>query len=217
MNVIELEGSLRTETNGRSARETRKEGNVPGVLYGSDNNVHFTADALSVRKLIYTPNFHLIDLSVDGATHRCIVKAYQRHPVTDAIEHVDLLELQKGRKLKVEVPVKFTGVAAGIKAGGTLVQKLRKIRIKTTPEHLVDKFEVDVTDLDLGQSVRVRDMDVADGIEIMNPDAIPMASIEIPRALKAAEAADAKAAEELAEGEEGEEGAAEEKEETTEE
>ncbi len=197
MNVIELAADTRTETSGSSASNLRKSNKVPGVLYGVEENLHFSVEALEARKLIYTPNFNLIDIDIDGKTHRCILKDYQAHPVTDEIVHIDLLALKEGRKLKVEVPVRFVGTAEGVKAGGTVVRKIRKVKIKTTPELLVDRFDVDITHLSLGQSVRVRDMEVAEGIEILNPEANPMATIEIPRALKAAEAADAKAAEGL--------------------
>lgn len=189
MNVITLNADNRAVDGSVSANSLRKEGKVPGVLYGTDQNVHFSLAKMDLRKIIYTPNFNLVDLVVDGATYRCILKDYQMHPVTDELEHVDLLALQNGRTFKVEIPVRFTGTSVGVKAGGTIVQKVRKVKIKTTPEKLVDVFEVDITDLDLGQSVRIRDMVVGEGIEVMNPPAIPMATIEIPRALKSAQAA----------------------------
>ena len=118
------------------------------------------------------------------------------------------MALQDGRKVKVEIPVKFVGISPGVKEGGTIVRKLRKVRVKTTPENLVSEFEVDISHLSLGDSVRVRDMKVNENVEVMNPAPIPLASIEVPRALKAAEAA--AELEEGAEGAEGEEGATEE-------
>lgn len=189
MNVINLTADNRLTDGSVTANSLRNEGKVPGVLYGTDENVHFSIGKMDLRKLIYTPNFNLVDLVVDGATYRCILKDYQMHPVTDELEHVDMLALKEGRMLKAEIPVRFVGASVGVKAGGTIVQKVRKVKIKTTPENLVDVFEVDITDLDLGQSVRIRDMVVGEGIEVMNPPAIPMATIEIPRALKSAKAA----------------------------
>ncbi len=201
MNVIALSGTARTADDSPSASALRRENKVPGVLYGGAKNVHFSVDSLDLRSLIYTPSFNLVDLEVDGQTYRCILKDYQMHPVTDNVEHIDMLALQDGRPLKVDIPVRFSGAAPGLKAGGTLVQKLRKVQVKTTPDKLVNVFDVDISDLELGQSVRVRDMKVAEGVQIMNPEAIPLASIEIPRALKAAEAA---AEAEAADGVEGE-------------
>ena len=113
-----------------------------------------------------------------------------------------MLALTPGKTIKVELPVHFVGMSPGVKAGGTVVKKLRKVMVKTTPEHLVSEFQVDISDLELGQSVRVRDIVLEEGMEVMSPGPIPLATIEIPRALKSAAAAAED--EEGVEGEEGE-------------
>ncbi len=216
MKITEIAATVRPTTSSSSAGALRREKKVPGVLYGLNENIHFSVNAVDLRKLIYTADFGLVDLQLDGKTHRCLVKDYQRHPVTDAMQHVDFLALQPGRKVKVDLPVHFVGIAPGVKAGGTVVKKLRKVKVKTTPENLVPEFAVDISGLELGQSVRVRDIETGEGVEVLNPAPMPLATIEIPRALKAAAAeaeAEAEAAAEAAaaEGivEEGEEGAAE--------
>ena len=202
MKVTALAATPRIISKESTARAVRLEKRVPGVLYGLEQNIHFSVNALELRKLIYTPDFSLVDVEIDGKKHRCIIKDYQAHPVTDAITHVDMLALKDGRPIKVDIPVRFVGVSPGVKAGGSIIRKLRKVKIKTTPENLVEEFEVDISHLNLGDSVRVRDMKVADNIQVLNSGPIPLASVEVPRALKSAEAA--------AEGEEGEEGAEEE-------
>lgn len=207
MKATPLSASVRSVTTSAALRALRNEKLVPGVLYGTGENIHFSVPAIDLRKLIYTPDFSLIELDLDGKTYRCIIKDYQIHPVTDALVHVDLLALKAGQPVKVDIPVHFTGNPEGVKSGGTIVKKLRKLRVKTTPEKLVEEFSIDITHLDLGQSVRVRDLETEDGVQIMNPGPIPMASIEIPRALKsAASAAEEEGEEGLEEGEEDAEG-----------
>jgi len=144
-----------------------------------------------IKSVIYTPEFKLTEVDLDGAKHKCLVKDIQFHPVTDEIMHIDLLQLVDKKPLKAEVPVVCVGVSAGQKEGGKLQQNLRRIKIKTTPENLVNQLTVNIESLELGSAVRVRDIDAIEGIEIMNPGATPVAIVEVPRALKsmAAEAA----------------------------
>ena len=198
MKVTAISADTRLLSKETSAAAIRRQSRVPGVLYGLDKNILFSVDARELRKLVYTSEFSLIDLEVEGTTYRCILKDYQMHPVTDAMVHVDMLALKDGRAVKVEIPVHFVGSSPGQKAGGSIVRKLRKVLVKTTPEKLMSEFEVDISHLNLGESVRVRDMDVADGVQVMNQGPMPLATIEVPRALKAAEAEEAAAAEEEA-------------------
>ena len=134
---------------------------------GGEDIVHFSVSAKDVRPLIYTADFKSADLTIDGKTYRCILKDKQFHPVTDAIQHLDFLQLIDGNKIKVEVPIRFTGTAAGTKVGGKLQQNLRVLKIKTTPENLVDEMSADVTSLGLGQSVRVRDIKAVEGLHFV--------------------------------------------------
>ena len=99
-----------------------------------------------------------------------------------------------GHPIKSELPVSFKGSSPGVKLGGKLQQSLRRIKVKTTPEKMVDSLVLDISNLELGQAIRVRDIAAIEGVEIMNSPGIPVATIEIPRALRAAEAAKAKEA-----------------------
>lgn len=172
-----------------ATKALKSEGLVPAVLYGGDEVVHFSVSVKDLRALIYTADFKVAELNVGGKVYRCIVKDKQFHPVTDAIQHVDFLQLVDGKTVKVQVPIRFTGSAPGVKVGGKLQQTMRLVSIKTTPESLVDEMTADVSHLELGQSIRVRDIKTLDGIEIMNTLSIPIATIEIPRALRSAAAA----------------------------
>ncbi len=206
METIAITGQPREGLGKKATRAARREGLIPCVAYGGDDAVQFTVTPNEVKDLIYTPEFKLAEITVDGKTFKAFVKDLQFHPVTDEIVHIDFLRLIEGQTVKVDVPIRFKGVSPGVKNGGKLIQRLRRIRIKTKPEHLVDRIEVDISKLKLNESIRIRDVDQKlETIEIMNSPGVPVASVETPRALRSAAAAAAKAGEAAGEAEEGEE------------
>jgi len=186
MQTVAIEGNKRNELGTSASRTIRREENVPCVIYGGDEIIHFYAHKNAFSKLVYTPDFKLVEITLDGKKHSAILKALQFHPVTDAVQHIDFIELVAGKKVKAEVPIRVQGVAAGVKLGGKLQQNMRTVKIITTPEQLVDSMSVDVTHLVLGEAVRVRDLIPADGVEIVSVGATPIASVQIPRALRSA-------------------------------
>ena len=195
MEVVKISGEVRENLGKKASRNVRRNDLVPAVVYGTGEPVHFTVNALDLRELIYTPEFKLAELNVGGDSYRAIVKDYQFHPVTDALRHIDFLALEDGRTIKVQVPVTFTGTSPGVRGGGKLQVSVRRIKIKTTPEHLVDHVTLDISKLELGQSIRVRDIAPMEGVEIQNPGGQPIATVEVPRALRSAATAEKKAAE----------------------
>lgn len=187
MEIIELQG-LRKESSGKvEATKIRRNGQVPAVMYksGGGESTQFALEASAVRPLVYTPKFRIAEITLNGSTHKCIVKDVQFHPVSEEVLHVDFLELVPGLKFKAAVPLRFSGQAPGVKEGGKFIPRMRTVNILTTPEHAVDEVSADITNMQLGDTIRVRDISVAEGVEITNPPAVPVASIEIPRALKA--------------------------------
>ncbi|HMS68908.1 MAG: 50S ribosomal protein L25 [Saprospiraceae bacterium] len=192
MNTVSVSTQIREEVGSRGAKTARAEGMVPAVIYGSNDPIHVLVNQKEVKPLIYTPDFKLGEISVNGSAIKCIVKETQFHPVTDELLHVDFLALTPGKKIKVEVPVRFVGNSPGVKNGGKLIQQLRKIKIKTTPENMIEEINVDISHLELGQVLRVKNVQVSTDIELLVNPSIPIANIEIPRALKSAAAADAK-------------------------
>lgn len=195
MQSVQVSGEIRENLGKKSSKATRREGLVPAVLYGAGDPVHFTIKALDVRGLVYSPEFKLAELTLGGKEYRAIVKDYQFHPVTDALRHIDFLALIPGHAIKLQVPVSFVGVSPGVLVGGKLQVSVRRVKIKTTPENLVDKVVLDISQLELGSAIRVRDIDPMEGVEIMNPPGQPIASVEVPRALRSAATAEKKAAE----------------------
>jgi large subunit ribosomal protein L25 len=189
MQTVAIEGKVRSAFGKKASKATRKEGLVPCVAYGKDKVIHFSATPKSFKALIYTPDFKVAELNIDGETYRAIVKDSQFHPVTDALLHMDFLLLIEGNPIVTDIPVRTVGVAPGVKLGGKLMQSTRRLKIKTVPENLVDHLTVDICGLDLGKSVRVRDVKTVDGIQILTSPGIPLVGVEIPRALRSAQTA----------------------------
>ena len=204
MQTVSIKGEERTSTGSSAARALRRQGQIPCELYGSKENIHFSVTPNAVKSVVYTPDFKLAEIEVNGTKHRTILKKIQFHPVTDEILHIDFLKLEKGRPLKVMVPIQFEGTSPGVRSGGTLTQKLHRVEIKTTPENLIDTIVMVISELMLGESLRVGDIDVPEEVAILNGATIPVATVAIPRALKSAD--------ELEEEEEGEEAVGEESE-----
>ena len=188
MKTITIEGQLRTEMGKQATRQLRSEEKVPGVIYGGAKEVNFSAPATSFKTLVYTPDFQLADVTVEGKSYRCILKDLQFDKVTDDLIHVDFLELVEDRQIVATIPIKFTGAAKGVKDGGKLITKMKALKIKTYPKYLRENIEVDLTTLELNGNVRVEDVKAAN-YEILNSPRIPIASIVLTRQLKQEEAA----------------------------
>lgn len=205
MNTITLDVEARTDLGKKATHKLRKEGKVPCVMYGSGNEPHhFVASELAISKVVYTPNFYVVDVNLEGQQHKAILKDLQFHPVTDKVIHLDFQALDDSRKVLVDIPLVFEGLAEGVRAGGKLMAKMRTLKVKAFPKDLIPELKVDVTELVLGKSIKVGAVSY-DNIEIMNNPNTPICSVEIPRALKSAAAAEEEGAEgEAAEGAEGE-------------
>jgi large subunit ribosomal protein L25 len=193
MKTITIEGQLRTEMGKQATRQLRSEEKVPGVIYGGAKEVNFSAPTASFKTLVYTPDFQLAEVKVEGKTYKCILKDLQFDKVTDELIHVDFLELVEDRPITATIPLKFTGTSKGVKDGGKLITKMKALKIKTYPKYLKENIEVDLTNLDLNGNLRVEDVK-AENYEILNSPRIPIASVVLTRQLKQEEAAAAPAA-----------------------
>lgn len=188
MQVVEIAANSRDSFGKSSNKVLRKEGKIPGVIYSKNGVHHFSTTHKDLKNMVYTPDFKQADISIDGNTHSCIMQDIQFHPVTDEIVHIDFIEIVPGNALSVELPVRFKGSSPGVKLGGKLIQSMRRVKVKCMPKDLTDELLVDVSELDLGGVARVRDIEAPEGIQLMANGATPVASVEIPRALKSAEA-----------------------------
>jgi large subunit ribosomal protein L25 len=191
MKSITIEGHLRTDHGKKAARQIRSQENVPAVIYGGAQEVNFYASAKAFKPLVYTGEFQIADVTVDGKNYRCILKDLQFDKVTDALIHLDLLELVDDKKVVATLPLKFTGTSVGVKEGGKLVIKIKSLKVKALPKDLVETINVDITNLALNANIRVEDVK-APGLEIMNSPRIPIASVVMTRQLKQEEAPAAK-------------------------
>jgi large subunit ribosomal protein L25 len=186
MKSIAISGSPRENVGKRDAKELRYQGLVPAVLYGGATQTHFAVSAADLKPVIFTPDVHFIDIEVAGKTTQAIIKDLQFHPLTEQLLHVDFLELDQNKPVTIEIPVRLTGTSPGVKMGGKLVQKLRKLRVKALPKDHLDTIEVSIEGLEVGKSVRVRDIKV-DGLTITNTPEDTILSITTSRALRQAE------------------------------
>ena len=188
MKTITIEGQLRTATGKSAARQLRSQGMVPGVIYGGAQEVNFVAKSLALKPFIYTPDFQKVEMQVDGKSYTCILKDLQFDKVSDALIHLDLLELVEDKTVTATIPLKFIGAAAGVKAGGKLEIRLKSVKVKSLPKNLRENIEVDITNLELNANIRVEDIK-SDKFEILNSPRIPIASVTMTRQLKQEEAA----------------------------
>jgi len=188
MKSITIEGQLRTESGKKATRQLRSQEQVPGVIYGGKKEINFSAPATAFKSIVYTSEFMLADVKIDGTNYRCILKDMQFDKVNDALIHVDFLELVDDKKVIATLPIKFTGTPAGVKAGGKLVTKMKSLKVKAFPKYLKEFINVDINGLELNANIRVEDVK-ADNMEILNSPRIPMASVTMTRQLKQEEAA----------------------------
>lgn len=191
MKTITIEGHLRTENGKKAARQLRSQGMVPGVIYGGSAEINFYAPASAFKQLVYTQDFQYADVNVNGNTYKCILKDLQFDKVSDALAHVDLLELVEDKKVVATIPLKFTGTSIGVREGGKLILKMKALKVKSLPKFLKESIEVDLSPLELNGNIRVQDVK-ADNYEVMNSPRIPIASVVMTRQLKQEESKEAK-------------------------
>jgi len=193
MKSIAISGSLRENVGKRDAKELRYEGKVPAVLYGGTKQYHFAVSAADLKSLVYTPDVHFVDLDLDGQKFKAIIQEMQFHPLNDLIRHIDFLELDDKKEVVMNIPVALTGTSPGVRSGGKLLQKLRKLRVKALPNDIPQQIEVSLSALEVGKSVRVEEVKI-DNARILNNGDDTIVSVGMSRALRQAEQEAAKAA-----------------------
>lgn len=197
MKTFQLEGKGRevaatSADQKRALKAMRKNQGIPAVLYGGEKVVHFAVTAESVRKLVYTPEIFAVELNIDGAKTMAIVKDIQFQPVTDAILHMDFLEVSEKKPVVMEVPVVLEGHAEGVKAGGKLTLRMRKLKVKAVYTQIPEKLVINVDSLGLGKTMQVGTLSF-DGLELMNAKNAVVCAVQLTRAARGAQAAAAAA------------------------
>tara|TARA_B110000459_G_scaffold109596_1_gene121466 strand:+ start:1151 stop:1780 length:630 start_codon:yes stop_codon:yes gene_type:complete len=195
MKSVALNGNKRAERGTSNANNLRKEEKVPAVIYGGKENVHFTVSEVKFNKIINTPEVYFIDLDVDGAKFKAIIKDVQFHPVTDRVLHIDFLEVDEKKTLTIKIPVKLTGRSKGVADGGTLKTPKTSLEVNGLPNAIPENIEIDITELKIGDSIKVGDLDFS-GLTFLGADNAVVVGVKMSRAV-------------VIEDEEGEEGVAE--------
>lgn len=209
MKHVSLSGSPRENVGSKDARALRRQDRVPCVLYGGEDQIPFHVDYNSVSKLIITPKVHQVDLDINGEKRQAVIKEVQFHPVTDRITHIDFLQLADDKIVKIDLPLRVTGSALGVRNGGRLLVQFRKLTVKGFPPQFPDEIELDITKLRIGQKIRVKDLE-AGGLAILHDPEAVVVSIKTARGAMDEDEEDEEG-EEGAEGEGGEASASEEK------
>lgn len=169
MKTVSLSGSPRENVGKKDASHLRSAGKVPCVLYGGDDQKHFSIDRIEFDKFIYTPDVFIYELDLNGEKVNAIIRDIQFHPVTDETIHVDFLQLIDGKPVRMELPLKLVGNAIGVRNGGRLMANFRRIKIKGIPAELPDAVEVDINKLRIGQFIRIEDLTLPSATILHNP------------------------------------------------
>jgi large subunit ribosomal protein L25 len=201
MQTIEIIGYKRANLGKNYSKKLREDGNVPCVVYGGKEQIHFHAPMILFRDLVYTPGANFVKLNIEGEEKNVILQDIQFHPVSEVILHADFLELNDNKKVKMEIPVKIFGDSPGVQQGGKILMRIRKLSVMAYPKNMPEFIEVDISGLELGKSIKVEDL-LNEEFDILNSPVVSVVSVNIPRVKIEIE-------EEEEEGEEGAEGVTE--------
>tara|TARA_B100000676_G_C17926919_1_gene758655 strand:- start:452 stop:1147 length:696 start_codon:yes stop_codon:yes gene_type:complete len=200
METIEIIGYKRANLGKKDSKILREDGNVPCVIYGGDEQIHFHAPMILFRDLVYTPGANFVKLNIEGQEIDAILQDIQFHPVSEIILHADFLQLKDDKKIKMEIPVKIIGDSPGVQQGGKILMRIRKLSLMAYPKNMPSFVEVDISGLELGKSIKVEEL-LSEDYDILNSPLVSVVSVNIPRVKIEVEEE-----EEETEGEEGTEG-----------
>jgi large subunit ribosomal protein L25 len=185
MKTFDLKGTLRKELGKKATKQVRKEDSIPCVLYGSGEPVHFVANEKEYGHVINTPSTYQINLDIDGTIHQAIMRDIQFHPVSDRVLHIDFIRIAEGKPVTVSIPARLEGFAKGVQQGGKLKLEMRRVTVKGLITTIPDELLLDVTNIEVGQSIKVRDLSYPE-FEILDPKNAVIASVKTTRAAKGA-------------------------------
>lgn len=205
MKVIALKGDVRNETGKKLTKQLRKEGKVPCVVYGANDNAHFSVYQADFKNLVYTPNTYLVKLNLGDTAKLAKVQELQFHPVSEDIIHADFYEIDIEKPVKIHIPVKLKGNSPGVRAGGQLQLKIKKLLVSGLVNDLPEYIEVDISALEIGKSVRVKEISVSN-LDLLDSENNSIVSCVVTRAARSAMGAAGAADEDVADEEGSEEG-----------
>jgi len=188
MKIVQLSGSPRANVGKVDAKVLRTKGHVPCVIYGSGSQIHFSADERAFKNIIFTPETNLVEVEVEGKKYRTILQEAQYHKINDKLIHADFLEVAEDKPLSVQIPIKTIGQSEGVKAGGKLVVKLRKVKVRGLISKIPEYIELNIEKLAIGKSISAGDIQV-DGLTLLHPKNIAVISVQTTRNVVATEVA----------------------------
>ncbi len=180
MRSFSIEGTLREELGTKSAKQLRREGMVPCVIYGAGENIHFHTDHRNFKDILYTAEALLVVIKIGDKEYKTVVRDFQFHPVTEEIEHVDFFQLTAGEPVNVRVPINLIGNPRGVRNGGKLKFNLRRVIVRATEENLPGMIDLNIEDLRIGQSLRVSDLNT-EGYEILGEPGRSIVAVKTSR------------------------------------
>ena len=176
MKSVSINGIARVNLGKPFAKQLRKEDNVPCVIYGgTDEPIHFYAHENEFRKIIYTPDVFLVDVVIGDETISTTMRDIQFHPVTDRVLHIDFLRVIQGKKVQINIPVNVTGNSVGVRNGGRLAVNMRKIMVEAFSDKLPEVIELDITNVRIGESIRISDLAIDDVTFLNNANDVVVA------------------------------------------
>jgi large subunit ribosomal protein L25 len=188
MPTASLSATPRSDTGKGVARTLRREGRIPGVIYGRTRDAQpLSINARELTRLLehISAENTVIDLTIDGTTARTLIRQIQRHPLKRSILHVDLQELVAGEKVEVRIPIVLQGIPAGVRtSGGILDQVMRELRVRVDPSNIPTRLEVDVTELNIGHSIHVNEITIPSGVEVLDDDELTVATVGAPKEIE---------------------------------
>ncbi len=184
MKSITINGSKRESVGKAATKALRNAGQVPCVLYGGNEPVHFSAEEKAFKNLVYTPNVYTATIELGDEKVVSILQDIQFHPVTDQILHIDFYQLFDDKEVTMEIPVTLEGNSPGVMIGGALRFPKRKLRIKALPGNLPDTIKADISKLEIGDKLFVREIEL-ENCTILHPENTVVAQVRMSRGAQA--------------------------------
>ena len=181
MEVKEIVGYKRESFKKKDLKDIRSQGNVPGVLYGGKIHKNFIIPYFLLQDIVYTNKKYLLKFNLDGEIYDCILKDIQFHPVSDIILHIDLLEVDNKKKIVESLNIEKQGIPIGVKNGGLLLQKKKKIIIRGFANSIPSVINIDISNLDGGDTFRVNNLPAIEGCEYLDNSKDQIFSLKAPR------------------------------------
>jgi large subunit ribosomal protein L25 len=191
MKSVSISGSSRANVGKRNSKDLRANGQVPCVLYGGKEQLHFSVPSMDFKQLVYSPDAYTVDLTIDGKAYKAAMQEIQFDPIKDHIIHVDFLQLFEDKPTLMDIPVKFIGTSIGARQGGKLVANVRRLKVRALPKDLPDTVDINIENLNIGQVIRVKDLTIP-GVQFLDTPNMVIVTVRVTRNVVATEEAGAK-------------------------